>query len=190
MSNIKLTIDKIQILEKKEKWHLYMIMVTDHPTDSSQKLIRTIPNDNYIDFSRKSDNEYSFVPTGGAPGDGLEAIGMASPDTGSLDVQVYLKNHGLFKRVIDVLDQVKTDLSGEDLDSVPGLIGKAASAAWVAVTGKSLDTISQVLNDIPDRNLGMIDMGTDLSKLTGSPTTLSNKTSSGDAELTWSWVTD
>lgn len=190
MSTIKLTLDKIQILDKKERWNLYMVMVTDHPTDSSQKLIRTIPDGDYIDFSKKTDNSYSFTPTGGAPGDGLEMIGMSAPDTGSLDVQVFLKNHGGLKKVFDVLEQIKTDLGGENLKDVPGIIGKAASASWVAVAGKSIDVISKVLDDIPDRSLGMLDMGTDLSKLTSTAESFSNKTSKGDAELTWAWVAE
>jgi len=190
MSNIKLTLDKIQVLEKKEKWNLYMVVVTDHPTDSTQKLVRTVPDGDYIDFSKATNNEYSFVPQGGQIGDGLELIGMAKPTGGSLDVQIFLKQHQGIKKVFDVLEKIKTDLKGTSLKSVPGLVGKAASASWVSVAAASIDVVSKVLDDIPDKSLGMLDMGTDLSKLTNKPAQYSNKTSKGSAQLTWAWVAD
>ncbi|GEM_PF-3767263 len=189
MSNINLTLDKIQILDKKQSWNLYMILIVDDPTDGSQKLIRTVPEGDYIDFSKKTDNVYSFVPQGGNAGDGLDLFGTTSA-SGNLDVQVFLKQHGGLHKTVNVLEKIKTDLNGENLTSAPGIIGKAASASWVAVAGKSLDVISKVLNDIPDRSLGMLNMSTDLSKLSSTPSQFSNKTSKGDAELTWSWVED
>ena len=186
MSNVRLTLDKIAVLDKKEKWNLYMVMVTGHPTDANKQLIRTVPNGDYIDFSKKTDNVYSFQPQGGSPGDGLELINMQA--TGNLDVQIFLKHHSGIKKAFDVMEKIKTDLKGENLKGAPGLIGKAASATWVEVAGESIDIISKVLDDVPDRSLGMLDMGADLSKLSGTPKVFSNKTSKGDAELTWSWA--
>lgn len=192
MSNITLSLDKIQVLKNRKHWNLYLMMVINHPTDASKKLVRIIPDGHFINFKKETDDSYSFVPNGGSAGDGLEMISMNVPQSNTLDVQVYVKNHEGIKKFMSVLESIKGDLKGQTPKNLSGIAGKVAASSWLSVAGKALDAVGGVINDIPDRNMGMLSMGLDLIKSSAKSgvQTFSNKTTTGEVELTWSWVLD
>lgn len=191
MNNATLTLDKIQILKKRKNWNLYLILAINHPTDASKKLVRIIPDGHFIDLRKLTNDSYSFVPQGGEPGDGLELICMPLQTGEVIDAQMYIKNHEGIKKWISVLRQIKEDLKGESLTS-SGIGNKLTSGAWMAVGGQVLESIGKVMNDIPDRDMGMLSMGIDTNQISKSEEkyTFSNKSTTGEIELTWSWSLD
>lgn len=190
MSTIKLSLDSLQVLEKKTRWNLFFIVITDHPTDESQKLVGTFPTGGeQIQLKPETNNQYSFVAQGAKPGDGMELLSIQNPSVQSLDVQIYVKNKGALSKVADVLGTLKGQANAKDFESLPGFLGKAAS--WVSVQSKAITDIVNILEKMPDRAMGMVDMGLNFSELTtAAPViTRSNKTSTGEVEFTWTWET-
>ncbi len=179
MSKTILVLDKIKVLKKRKKWNLYLILVINHPSDSTKKLVRIIPEGHFIDLKKQTDDSYSFVPLGGESGDGLELLSTSSRQERLMNIQVYVKNHEGIKNIISVTKNIEGDLN----------IGYEAVGKWLTVGLKALNSLESIINKIPDRNMGMLNIGFIFSKAERAHT-FSNKTTTGEIELTWTWIFD
>lgn len=185
---ITLSLNSLEVKDKKKHWHLYFTVITNHPTDASKLLVGVFPaNGEEIQLKPESNNQYSFVPQGGKAGDGIELLSLTNPSILEMDVQLYVKNKGELARSVDLISELTKGLNAQAFEVLPGFLGKVAN--WVSMEASALGQVIKVIEGLPDRSMGMIDMGQNLSALNSSDAlkTYSNVTTTGEVEFNWTW---
>ena len=169
-STVQLEFESIKILRPKKRWRLYFIVVAEHPTDPSKMVVTTLPSDgsNYIQLKPQADNEVHFEPKGEGA-DGLFVLQQAMPANRTIKVRVYLRHsRDRARNAGKVLSDLQSGLGSEAFGIVSDILGSDAS--WLEVSKKAVTLIGGILNDIKDRDFGMVNMdeefGADFEKQT------------------------
>lgn len=187
MAKIKLEFEKLQILRSKERWNLYFVVVTDHPTDPDKMVVSTLP-DQYFRIKPNMCNQVSFEPESGLGVDGLTVLEREMPADRRIRVRIYLRHSRENARDLGkILNDIKNELGSEAFNITNNLFG--TSAAWLEITKNSFPVVGRVLMNIKDRDFGMVCMDEDFNTEFESQTELDrdNKFTSGDAKIVWSW---
>lgn len=191
VSNVTLEFEELEILKKKKRWNLYFVVVVDHPTEADKVLITRIPSgENVISLKPEADNKYSFVPESstGDGADGLFVLEKPMPEGRRISVDVYLRHSrkGL-RNVGNVLQDIKTELGTDAFDIVNGLL--KTTNPWLVAAKSAVPLLGGILSKIKDRDLGFVNMGesfgTEFETQTEQDRT--NRFSTGEAEITWTW---
>lgn len=189
--NIRLELDNIRVLRKKERWNIYFVVVAQDPNDPNKKLVTHFPDHGrLIRLRPASKNYYSFVPEGDGDVDGLRILEVPMPANQNYAAELYVRHHhSIAKDYTKIMDKIfeKTGTSSSDL--VSDVLGK--NAKWLPIGKDALHIVENVLANYPDRKMGMISMDEDFGKELKNNTTeldRTNKTTTSDVELTWTWI--
>jgi hypothetical protein len=187
MAKIKLEFEKLQLLRSKERWNLYFVIVTDHPTDPEKMVVTTFP-DPYFRLKPNQNNVVNFVPESGEGTDGLFVFEREMPADRRIRVRVYLRHSRDITRDLGkILNNLKAELGDEAFNLTSNILG--GSAPWLEISKNSFPVVGRALMNIKDRDFGMVCMDEDFNSEFESQTELDrdNKFTSGDAKIIWSW---
>jgi hypothetical protein len=188
MKTITLEFSKLQILKGKEKWKLYFIIVTEHPTDNDKMVLTTFP-DPFVRLKPNQDNLISFEPEGSGETDGLFVVERYLPDDCRIKVRVYLRHCRQSTRNLgEALNDLQTSLGGDVFGIVDDLLGTAVP--WLVIAKKAVPMIGNVLSKIKDKDMGFVSMDEafesyDLAQ--NKTLDRSNTLSTGEAKIWWKW---
>ena len=159
----RLELISLDIEKARERWNLYMIIETEHPSEPDKTIIIIIPNESTIPLRKKSDNYYSFVAKGEGS-DGLFILERDIPVKGTIKVRVYLMHsRELFRKAGNKLSELNKIIdSDNNLITTIKTIG--SSTLQGIILKKGLSSLGNILENINDRNLGFISMDESFGK--------------------------
>ncbi|HCY42927.1 MAG TPA: hypothetical protein DHV48_16550 [Prolixibacteraceae bacterium] len=188
MKTITLEFSKLQILKEKERWKLYFVIVTEHPTDNDKMIVSTFPEP-YIRLKPSIDNLISFEPEGSGETDGLFVIERQLPDDNRIKVRVYLRQcRQNIRSLGKSLQDLKKSLGGDAFEIVDDLLG--TTVPWLLVAKKAVPMIGTVLSKIKDKDMGFVSMDESLKKEEVDQNCVlerANAFSTGEAKIWWKW---
>jgi len=191
MATIKLEFEKLEILLKKHRWKLYFVIVAEHPSDNDKMLLTTLPvaGQSYFMLKKHSENVVEFEPESSDGGvEGLTILERDMPADRSMKVRMFMKHSRSSAREIgNILKDVESGLGGQAFGLVSNILG--STSPWLVIAKSAVGLIGGILNTINDRDLGYLSLDEDFEEEFDNKKELhrNNKTTTGDARLTWSW---
>lgn len=186
METVRLEFESLVIHRPKERWNIYFVLATEHPTEED-KMVLTVMPEPFIRLRPAAGNRISFVAEGNGT-DGLNVLERPMPDDRTLRVRVYLRHSNQPARTTgDVLGEIRDELGNDVIETVVGLFGGAMP--WIVLTKAAFDLIITVLRNVKDKDMGFLSLDEHFTKefLENGELDRSNTFSTGDATLTWSW---
>jgi hypothetical protein len=189
MVRVRLEIDKVMIFSEKERWRLYFVIFTEHPTDSEKMILTTIPQQPIL-LTGRHQNSFSFsAEQEGA--DGLLVLSREMPENREINVHVYLRHTRERHRNIGaILSDLKTEIGVDASDIVTDIVG-TATTPWLVITKNAIPMVGKILMKIPDKDFGFLSaferFGPEFEEQTEITYT---KDFSGNAALVYSWAVE
>jgi hypothetical protein len=155
MTRIRLEIDHLKIHRPKKRWKLYLVVAAEHPEDKDKMLVSVIPQ-KQIMVVPYQDNEAAFEDDS-AGANGLFVLSREMPDTRELNVHLYVMHtRRKLNEIAKVLSDIEDGVGGSAFGLLTDVLGKATP--WLAIARKALPLVGQILEKIPDRNMGFVSM--------------------------------
>jgi len=189
MPQVRLEFEELTIHRPKKRWNMYFIIVAQHPEDDDKMILTTTP-DPYMRLKPRMKNTVDFEPEGEGV-DGLLVLKREMPTDRKLNVRVYLRHSRKNTRnIANFLKDMKGELVSDGFDIVSDIVG--TTNPWLIIAKKAVPFIGEILAKIPDRDFGMVSVYEEFGPEFEGQIELdrSNKFTSGDATLVWSWSID
>jgi hypothetical protein len=189
MSRVRLEIDEVEIFRHRKRWHLYFVVVAEHPEDDDKMIVSTLPQTPFL-LTHRHNNVYHFDSD--QPGsEGLFVLSREMPKERELNVQFYLRHSRKATRDMgEILDHIKTGMAGNALGIISDIVG-TTGIPWLVIAKKSLSLVGKILEEIPDKDFGFLSaferFGPEFEKQTDIDR---KKQFTGDASLIYSWTLD
>jgi len=189
MTKIRLEIDEVKIFRPKKRWHLYFVVVAEHPEDGDKMIVSTLPQMPFLLTSRHN-NEYQF-DTDQDGSDGLFVLSREMPEDRELNVQIYLRHSRKATRDLgEILNDIKKGIGADAFDIVSDIVG-TATVPWLVIAKKAVPMIGKILVQIPDRDFGFMSAFERFGSEFETQTEIDReKDFTGDASLVYSWSVD
>ena len=191
MATVKLEFERLEILLKKRRWKLYFVIVAEHPFDNDKMLLTTVPTagQHYFMLKKHSENAVEFEPESSDGGvEGLTILEREMPADRSLKVRAFLKHSRKSARQIgNILKDVESGMGGQAFGIVSNILG--STSPWLVIAKTAVSLVGGILKTINDRDMGYLNMDEDFEEEFEGKKELdrTNKTSTGEAKLRWSW---
>jgi hypothetical protein len=125
---VRLELDFIEILRKRKRWNLYMILATDDPSDKDKTLISVVPSEP-IKLRKMDNNRIDFEADGDGDTNGLILLEKNMPKHNSVRVRMWVvqsrettRNTGeVMKHITKVFKKDNVNKSIETLTSALGV---------------------------------------------------------------------
>ncbi len=186
MPTVKLELEKLQILRPKERWQLYFIVATEHPTDNTKMVLSSMP-DPYIRLKPNENNLINFEPVG-AGTDGFTVFERDMPADKKLSVRMYLRHSRQDTRDLGkILQDIKGELGVDAFGLISNVLG--TTAPWLEISKNAVPLLGGILKRIKDRDFGFVNMDEEFGPEFENQVELDreNNFSTGDAKIVWSW---
>ncbi len=189
MTKVLLEIDEVKIYRPRKRWHLYFVVVADHPTEKDKMIVSTLPQEPFRLTSRHN-NEYQF-DTDQKGSEGLFVLSREMPKDREINVQFYLRHSRRATRDLgEILSDIKTGIGGGALGIVTDIVG-TTGIPWLVIAKKSISLIGKILEEIPDKDFGFLSAFERFGPEFESQTDIDReKDFTGDASLVYSWTLD
>lgn len=188
MANVRLELEKLEILRPKERWQLYFVIATEHPTDNTKMVLASLP-DPFIRLKPNQNNLINFEPEGSGA-DGLFVFEREMPADRRISVRMYLRHSRNPTRDLGkILQDVKAELGVDAFGVVENILG--TTSPWLEISKKAVPLLGSILAKIKDRDLGFVSMDEEFGKEFENQVELDrqNNFSTGEAKICWSWST-
>lgn len=187
MTRIRLEIDQLQIHRPKKRWKLYFLGAVDHPEQKDKMVISLIPEDTIV-VTHNQNNIVVFEDD--SPGaNGLKVISQEMPESREINVHVYvMHSRRSLKEIGKIIKDVEHGLAGETFGIVNDIFG--SSAPWLVITKKTLPVVGQLLEKIPDRNMGFISMFERFGPEFESEVEIDREARGGNISMVYSWAVE
>jgi hypothetical protein len=189
MTKIRLELDHLRIDRPKRRWNLYFVIVAEHPSDPEKWVLSAFPGKT-IALRWDAENHLNFKAKGEGT-DGLIVLERTLPDDRTLRSGLWLRHtRDAAKTAGDIMKGIGNFFGGGAFSGVLDLLG--GYSPWYAVAKAAiggLSVIGDALTKIPDRDFGFISLDEAFGSEFEQQTELdrSNKFSTGQADLTWTW---
>lgn len=189
MTKVRLEIDEVEIFRHRKRWHLYFVVVAEHPTDRDKMLVTTLPRQPFL-LTPRHNNVYHF-DTDQPGSEGLFVLSRAMPSDREINVQFYLRHSRKATRDLgEVLEDIKTGIAGDALGIVTDIVG-TAGMPWLVIAKKSLSLVGKILEEIPDKDFGFLSAFERFGPEFEHQTDIDRKKQfTGDASMVYSWTLD
>jgi hypothetical protein len=187
MKTITLEFRKLKINKGKERWKLYFILVTEHPTDNDKMILSTFP-DPYIRLKPDQDNQISFEPEGSPGADGMFVLERDFPEDNRIKAHIYLRHSRQSTRDVGkTLQDLKDELGGDAFEIVSDLLG--STSPWLIIAKQAVPLLGGILKKIKDKDMGFVSMDESFDHEFDQAGAIerSNTFSTGEAKIWWKW---
>lgn len=184
MTRVRLEIDHIVIHRPKKRWRLYFIVVTEHPSDPEKMVVSMIPQNSILVVPDQQNTVY-FESEGNGT-NGLHVLTRPIPEDRELNVHVYvMHSRRSLKEIGTILEDIEKGVGGQALGLVADILG--TTAPWLAIARRALPLIGQVIEKIPDRNMGFISMFERFGSEFRNQVELDREARGGNVSVVYSW---
>ena len=184
MKKVRLELESINILVNRNRWNLYFIVYTNHPTDPQKSLMRLLPKTGTIRLTNKSDNPYSFKPKQ-VGADGLKVYQNTLPEDNYVDLRLcMMQSRKRLRNTVEIIADVKDTFKVKGLKEILSI----SRLQWY-VLDVGIDAVTGILSNAKDRDMGFISMDEEFGEefVQNPNQRRTMKVSTGKAELTWVW---
>jgi len=190
MTKIRLEIDEVEIYRPRKRWHLYFVVVAEHPEDNDKMIISTLPQQPFL-LTHRHNNVYHFDDPDQPGSEGLFVLSREMPEDRELNVQFYLRHSRKATRDLgEILQELKKGIAGDALDIVSDIVGTAGTP-WLVIAKKSLSMVGKILEKIPDKDFGFLSAFERFGPEFETQTDIDReKQFTGDASMIYSWTVD
>lgn len=187
MTRVRLEIDEVEIYRPRKRWHLYFVVVADHPTEKDKMIISTLPQKPFR-LSSRHNNVYHF-DTDQPGSEGLFVLSREMPEDREINVQFYLRHSRKATRNLgEILEDIKTGVAGDALGIITDIVG-TTGMPWLVIAKKSLSLVGKILEKIPDKDFGFLSAFERFGPEFESQTDIDReKQFTGDASMVYSWT--
>ncbi len=183
MKQIRLELESFRILKNRERWRIYFVVYTPHPSDPEKTILKFVPGGAYIRLKPSANNFFSFKPAGKGT-DGLRLLQIDWPQNNYIDLRMMMMQSRKNTRTIgEKMEAFKKDLDVDEFKLI-----KLSRLHWYAID-KGFDAVATLMTNIQDRNMGFISMDEEFEEeFIQTPRQKRTHTfSTGEAEITWIW---
>jgi hypothetical protein len=189
MKNVRLEFNSVKVLRPKERWQLYFVIVTPHPTEADKWVLATVPQEP-IKMIPGNDNTYHFDGGGASGVEGLFVLSTPMPKDRKVNVHVYLRHSRRnLRKTGEILKGVEKGLGKKAFGVVKDLLGPGSMGLVIADAAREL--IGDILEKIPDKDFGFLSayehFGPEFENQTEQDR---KKDFSAGAELVYTWCVD
>lgn len=187
MELVKLELEKLQILRPKERWKLYFVLVTEHPSEKDKMVITSFP-DPYIRVKPSEKNIINFEPVGSPGADGLIVMERDMPANRMLSTRLYLRHSRQSTRDLgQILQDIKGELGGDAMNIVSNILG--TTSPWLVIAKEAVPLVGGILRKIKDKDFGFVSLDEEFGDEFSNQGEIDreNTFSSGEAKICWSW---
>jgi hypothetical protein len=187
MARVRLEIDHLQIHRPKKRWKLYLLVATEHPTDKDKMVVSVLPQ-NPILVVPSQNNQVVFEDN--SPGaNGLFLLSREMPVNREVNVHVYtMHSRRSLNEIGKVLKDVENGLAGDAFGLLTDVLG--TTAPWLAIARKALPVIGQILEKIPDRNMGFVTMFERFGPEFENEVEIDREARGGNISMIYSWAVE
>lgn len=189
MAQVQLEFEELQIHRAKKRWKFYFVIIAQHPEDEDKMILTSTPEP-FIRVKPNAGNQIDFEPEGKGV-DGFLVLKREMPEDRKLNVRIYLRHSRKDTRNAgEFLKDMKSKIGVDAFDIVTDMVG--TTAPWLVIAKKAAPFIGGILANIKDRDFGMVSAFEEFGPEFENQTELdrSNKFTTGDATLVWSWSID
>jgi hypothetical protein len=188
MTKVLLELDSLTIDRPKKRWDLYFVVVAEHPTEADKMVVTTVPGTQPIKVTPNQSNVITF--DAGVGSEGLLLLKREIPPS-SRELNVHL--HVMHSRrnlqaFGTILKDIEKGLSGQTFGVVQNILG--TSSPWLSIAKAAMPLIGQILEKIPDRNMGFISMFERFGTEFENQIELDREKSGGYVKVVYSWAID
>lgn len=159
---VRLELDFLEIMRKRNRWNLYFIIATEDPTDPSKTVITSVPS-SPIAVRKLDDKRIDFEAKGTGETSGLIVLERDLPEDDSVKVRLWVVQSRDHTRDAGSILSTVSEKIGGDAGPATDVITKALGAAspWVSVAKGVLgmsNVIGNLLKDSQDKKLGFVSL--------------------------------
>jgi hypothetical protein len=187
MTRIRLEIDHLQVHRPKKRWKLYFVVAAEHPTDNTQLVLSVLPT-NTILVVPDQNNQVTFE-SNGAGANGLFILSRDLPVNRELNVHVYvLHSRRSLNEIGGLLKDIEKGIGGSAMGLLSDILG--TTNPWLAIAKNALPLVGQILEKIPDRNMGFISMFERFGPEFENEVEVDREARGGHVTVVYSWALD
>lgn len=189
MATVRLEFESLEIHQPKERWQLYFVLLTEHPTDNDKMVMRVFP-DPTIRLTPLAGNVVKFEPEGPAT-NGYIILERELPADSTVRAQVFLRHSRVWVRDIgDVMKEIKTELGDNVLGQLADIFNIAGP--WVVIAKSAFGIVGDILRKVKDKDFGFISLDQHFTEEFMDNVELDRKNhfSTHQASLVWTWSVD
>jgi len=173
----------------KERWHLYFVVMSEHPTEPDKMIVSTVPSAPFK-LTPRHNNKYSFEGDGASGAEGLKLFTKEMPANRELNCHIYLRHSRRQQRDLGkILADLESGIGGQAFGVVKDIVG--TTQPWLVIAKSAVSLVGKVLEGIPDRDFGFVSaferFGPEFEQQTDIDRA---KDFTGDASLVYSWSVD
>jgi hypothetical protein len=187
MTRVRLEIDHIVIHRPKKRWKLYFVVVAEHPTNVDQMVVAVLPQNPVLVVPGQNNQVVFEDDSVGA--NGLFILSRKMPKNRELNVHVYtMHSRRSLNEIGKILKDIESGIGGSALGIVTDILG--TSNPWLTIARKALPLIGQVMEKIPDRNMGFITMFERFDAEFEKQVEVDREARGGHISIVYSWAVD
>lgn len=187
MTSIRLEIDHLTIHRPKKRWRLYFVVVTEHPGDPEKLVVSMVPQNSILVVPDQQNTIYFESQGDGA--DGLHVLTRPMPADRELNVHLYVMHSRRSVNEIGLLlKDIEKGLGGQALGLLTDILGTTTS--WLAIARRALPLLGEVMEKVPDRNMGFISMFERFGPEFRYQAELGREVRGGHVSVVYSWSVD
>lgn len=192
MATIRLEINKVRLEKKRERWKLYFLIVTEVPGKPGELAITTVPVNAPLKFTRQTDNEYCFEPTG-ENAEGLFILETEMPADQTMRVEMYVMHSRQATRNFGTTLSKVGKLVGAESATGQVITALGGTNLWITiaqVAGQAVGWVGKALKGLKDRQLGFVHMSEAFGEeFSGQAEQVrKNGLTTGYGEVEWAWI--
>ena len=162
-------------------------MVTEHPTKMDQMVVSMVPQKTILVVPDQ--NNCVFFESEGTGANGFYVLSRGMPAARELNVHVYIMHsRRTIKEIGKVLKDIQKGVGGQAVGLLTNILG--TSSPWLAISKKALPMIGQILEKIPDRNMGFVSMFERFGPEFEDQVELDREIRGGNITMVYSWAVD
>lgn len=159
---VRLEIDFLEIMRKRNRWNLYFLIATEDPTDPSKTVVTSVPQSPIL-VRKLDDKRVDFEAKGTGETNGMIVMERELPEDNSIRVRLWVvQSRDHTRNAGSILSEVSGKLGG-DAGPATDLVTKALGAAspWISITKGILGmsgVIGNMLKASKDKKLGFVSL--------------------------------
>lgn len=190
MPKIRLELHEVEIHRPKQRWNLYFVLATEHPTDEDKMVISMTPSQP-IRVRRPDHNVLDLAPDGEGA-DGMILFEREMPADRSIRARIWVRHSRQMHRDVGkLLSNMKNELGEDAFEIVDAVAGLAKNAnPWLIAAKSSVNLIGGILQKLPDRDMGFASMDEVFDDEFLNQGELDRKGGTGNIDAVWTWSVD
>ena len=189
MATARLEFESLTMDRPKERWNLYFVLLTEHPTDEDKMVMRVFP-DQPMRLTPQSENYLDFSPEGDHT-NGLIVLERELPTDNTIRCQVYLRHsRNAARNIGEVMQEIEEKLGDNVLGDIADIFNVAGP--WVVIAKSAFGIIGDILRKVNDRDFGFVVLDQHFTAAFMDNVEYDREAafSTQQASLAWTWSVD